>query len=200
MCQIAGFFNALLLFEAFSSLALVSISRYCCIVHPSKFSSVFSKKGTTFMILLTWALAILYAVPPFFGWSFYLYQPHKATCATELTENISYTITFAITAFIFPFILILILYFKIFRFIRATSRRLSLHTLQNVPQHNRKRTYKSLFHDFKVTRLLLVVVCVFVACWTPHIITNLVGKIHLLSFNNYTISKRLVKKININWN
>ena len=172
MCQIAGFFNSLLLYEALSSLALVSISRYCCIVQPSKFSSIFSKNRTIVMISLTWALSILCAIPPVFGWSRYLYQLSKATCDAQLSENLSYTIIFAIIVFVVPFILILVLYFKIFRFIRATSRRLRPHTLRNYSM----RTYKSLFHDFKVTKLLLVVVCVFVACWTPHIITHLLGK------------------------
>ena len=179
VCQIAGFFNSLLLFEALSSLALVSISRYCCVVQPSEFASIFTKKRTMLMISITWILSILCAIPPFCGWSRYLYQPSKATCVSELTEDISYTIIFAVIAFIVPFLLILIPYFKIFRFIRATSRRLSLHTLTNAP-HHRLRAYKSIFHDFKVTKLLLVVVCVFVACWTPHIITNLLGEVYYL--------------------
>lgn len=38
-----------------------------------------------------------------------------------------------------------------------------------------RKANRPTFQDFKVTKLLLVVVCVFVACWTPHIVVNLLN-------------------------
>ena len=171
VCQIAGFTNALFLFEALWSLALVSISRYWCIVQPAKFSSIFSRRRTMALITATWILSLLCSLPPLFGWSQYVFKIGKATCYFHLNGHLRYTVILAIAVFILPYILITVPYYRIFRFIRGHSRKLSVN---RVSANFRKGT-RSTFQDFKVTKLLLVVVCVFVACWTPHIIVNLLN-------------------------
>lgn len=169
VCRIAGFTNALFLFEALWSLALVSISRYWCIVQPAKFSYIFTRRRTMAMITATWILSFLCALPPLFGWSHFVFTIGKATCYFNLSEHLPYTIILAIVVFILPYILITVPYYRIFRFIRVHSRRLSVNSASF------RKTSRSTFQDFKVTKLLLVVVCVFVACWTPHIIVNLMN-------------------------
>lgn len=172
VCRIAGFTNALFLFEALWSLALVSISRYWCIVQPAKFSSIFTRRRTMAMITATWILSLLCALPPLFGWSQFVFTIGKATCYFYLSEHLPYTIILAIVVFILPYVLITVPYYKIFRFIRGHSRKMSVNSVS--AGQFRKGT-RSTFQDFKVTKLLLVVVCVFVACWTPHIIVNLMN-------------------------
>lgn len=171
VCQIAGFTNSLFLFEALWSLALVSISRYWCIVQPGKFSAIFTRRRTLAMITATWILSLLCALPPLFDWSKYVFTVGKSTCYFNLNEHFPYTIILAIVVFILPYILITVPYYRIFRFIRGHSRRMSINSIS---ASFRKAT-RSTFQDFKVTKLLLVVVCVFVACWTPHIIVNLMN-------------------------
>ncbi|XP_078345960.1 rhodopsin, GQ-coupled-like [Oculina patagonica] len=171
VCRFAGFTNALFLFEALWSLALVSISRYWCIVQPAKFSYIFTRRRTMAMITATWILSLLCALPPLFGWSRFVFTIGKATCYFNLSENLPYTITLAIVVFILPYILITVPYYRIFRFIRGHSRKLSVNSVTA----SFRKASRSTFQDFKVTKLLLVVVCVFVACWTPHIIVNLMN-------------------------
>lgn len=171
VCHIAGFTNAVFLFEALWSLALVSISRYWCIVQPAKFSTIFTRRRTMALITATWALSLLCALPPFFGWSHYSFRISKSTCYFDLRENIPYTVTLAIVVFILPYILITVPYYRIFRFIRGHSRKMSI----NGMSASVRKTNRPTFQDFKVTKLLLVVVCVFVACWTPHIVVNLLN-------------------------
>lgn len=171
VCRIAGFTNALFLFEALWSLALVSISRYWCIVEPGKFSSIFTRRRTMAMITATWVLSFLCALPPLFGWSFYGFIVGKSTCYFDLSQNLPYTITLAVVVFILPFILITVPYYRTFRFIRGHSRTMSIRGVSS----SLRKTYRPTFQDFKVTKLLLVVVCVFVACLTPHIVVNLLN-------------------------
>lgn len=64
VCSIPGFTNALFLLEALWSLALVSISRYWCIVQPGKFSVIFTRRRTMAMITATWFLSLFCALPP----------------------------------------------------------------------------------------------------------------------------------------
>lgn len=170
VCRIAGFTNALFLFEALWSLALVSISRYWCIVQPAKFSSIFTRRRTMAMITATWVLSLLCALPPLFGWSHYVFTIGKSTCYFKLSQHLPYTITLAIVVFILPYILITVPYYRIFRFIRGHSRKMSVNSMSSF-----RKSTRPTFQDFKVTKLLLVVVCVFVACWTPHIVVNLLN-------------------------
>ncbi|XP_068673233.1 melanopsin-A-like [Montipora capricornis] len=171
VCQIAGFTFALFLFEALWSLALVSISRYWCIVQPAKFSYIFTRRRTMAMIIATWALSLFCALPPLFGWSRYVFTVEKSTCYFDLREKkiLPYAVTLAIVMFIIPYILITVPYSSIFRFIRGHSRRMSVNSVSS----RFRKVSRPTFQDFKVTKLLLVVVCVFVACWTLHIVVNL---------------------------
>lgn len=178
VCRIAGLTFALFLFEGLWSLALVSISRYWCIVQPAKFSYIFTRRKTLAMIIGTWALSLLCALPPLFGWSRYVFTVDKSTCYFDLSEkrNLPYTVTLAIVMFILPYILITVPYSNIFRFIRGHSRRLSIKSGSS----SFRKTNRATFQDFKVTKLLLVVVCVFAACWTPHIVVNLLNGFNMI--------------------
>lgn len=99
-CNATGFVNSLLLFEVLYSLALVSVSRYCCVVSPSKFSTIFTRRRTYGIIAATWVLSIFSAAPPLFGWGLFQYEYGKATCArhrgkTEYFIHCS-TVTFTV--------------------------------------------------------------------------------------------------------
>ncbi|XP_031556288.1 melatonin receptor type 1C-like isoform X2 [Actinia tenebrosa] len=178
LCNIVGFINALLLFEVLYSLALVSISRYCCVVSPSKFSSLFTKQRTFFMIGGTWILSILCAVPPIFHWGSYHYEEGKAICVISMNESLSYTIVLAMVQFIIPFLLITVPYCKIFRFLQTHNRRLSANSITS---SFRRQSRTSLFHDFKMTKLLLIIVIFFVACWTPYSVVNLLAGFNIIN-------------------
>lgn len=188
LCQFAGFTNSLFFFEVLLSLPLVSVSRYWCIVRPAEFTTVFSKRRTYHMIAATWMVSILCAIPPFFGWSKFNFQEGKGTCALDTqrnTDSLTYTISIlVIVGFLIPFTLITVPYYKVFRFIRTHTRRMSQ---KRMPSFRRSRP-NSMFQDFKVTKLLLVVVCVFVACWTPNIVVSLVKSFYDL---NQSTQKKL---------
>lgn len=177
-CNVVGFINALLLFEVLYSLALVSISRYCCVVSPSKFSAFFTKRRTFFMIAGTWIFSILCALPPIFHWGYYHYEEGKATCVIAMNQSLSYTIVLAIVQFIIPFLLITVPYCKIFRFLRTHNRRLSANSITS---SFRRQSRTSLFHDFKMTKLLLIIVIFFVACWAPYSVVNLLGGFNIIN-------------------
>lgn len=171
-CNAVGFVNSLLLFEVLYSLALVSVSRYCCVVSPSKFSAIFTRKRTYGIISVTWIMSTLSAAPPLFGWGVFQFEYGKAICVIAVRQSISYTIVLALLQFTLPFLLITIPYFKIFRFLRTHNRRLSANSITS---SFRRQSRTSLFHDFKMTKLLLIVVCFFVACWAPYTVVNLLA-------------------------
>ena len=181
LCQFAGFTNSLFFFEVLLSLPLVSVSRYYCIVRPAQFTTLFSKRRTFRMIAASWLVSFICAIPPFFGWSEFTFQEGKGTCALALrsdTSTLTYTLLIlVIVGFSLPFLFIIVPYYNIFRFIRTHSRRMSISSSTSFAGHRRV----SLFQDFKVTKLLLVVVCVFVACWTPNIIFSLFKSFQVLS-------------------
>ncbi|XP_020904270.1 melatonin receptor type 1A-like [Exaiptasia diaphana] len=179
LCSAVGFVNSLLLFEVLYSLALVSVSRYCCVVSPSKFSAIFTRKRTYGIIAGTWIVSTFWAAPPLFGWGFFHFDFGKATCVIAVKQSISYTIVLTLLQFTIPFLLITVPYFKIFRFLRTHNRRLSANSITS---SFRRQSRTSLFHDFKMTKLLLIVVCFFVACWAPYTIVNLIAGFGIIPY------------------
>jgi hypothetical protein len=124
------------------------------------------------MIATTWILSTLCAVQPIFHWGSFHYEEGKATCVIAMSESLSYTIVLAIVQFIIPFLLITVPYCQIFRFLRTHNRRLSANSITS---SFRRQSRTSLFHDFKMTKLLLIIVVFFVACWTPFSVVNLLA-------------------------
>lgn len=177
-CNAVGFVNSLLLFEVLYSLALVSVSRYCCVVAPSKFSVIFTRRRTYGIIAATWVMSTISAAPPLFGWGLFQFEYGKAICVIGVQQSISYTIVLSLLQFALPFLLITVPYFKIFRFLRMHNRRLSANSITS---SFRRQSRTSLFHDFKMTKLLLIVVCFFVACWAPYTIVNLLAGFGLIN-------------------
>nr|XP_054750397.1 uncharacterized protein LOC129256151 [Lytechinus pictus] len=70
---------------------------------------------------------MLFALPPAIGWSRYEFVPDRAICTLKWSTNISYTVFVFSLGIFFPFIVIFVSYFRIFRTVRANFRRMRSH-------------------------------------------------------------------------
>ena len=67
LCSMVAYVSCLLLTVSIITLAAMSISRYFLITSLLRYMNVFKKQNTTWMIVLIWSFAALYAFPPFLG-------------------------------------------------------------------------------------------------------------------------------------
>jgi hypothetical protein len=177
VCKANGFMNSVCLFESMFSLIVLSGSRYWCILRPTTFQSVFSKRRTLFLLCLTWLCAIALSSAPLLGWSQFSHSKGKMMCISMWKNTISYTIFITLTVFILPSFAIIGIYYKIYKHIKSHERMLKLYRIASVCHlytQQRKNYTKSLFKDYQVTKLIWTLFVIFVASWFPYFGANLI--------------------------
>ena len=167
------------------SLALIAINRYFYVVQWTSYPSIFTPRRSMLFVGIVWLICVLLSIPPLFGWAEYRYIPGKSYCFVSWSSDVYYMYFMLTTCFFGPLSVVFASYFKILKFTREAKRRLNLHsekkkyqegpeTVQgnDVPVNQRKRTLFNMTQDeIKITNTLLIVVAVFLACWTPFAIT-----------------------------
>lgn len=179
-CKVNGLTNSVCLFESMFSLVVLGSSRYWCIVHPTMFQAVFSKRHTLFMIALSWLLALILSSPPLFGWSNFQSSAGKMMCISIWRHSISYTGFITVSVFLVPSIAIIAVYYRIYKHIKSHERLLKLYTpvtttaLGPSTTVRRKHFSKSIFKDYQITKLIWTLFVIFVASWVPYFGVNLI--------------------------
>lgn len=176
-CRLNGFMNSMCLFESMFSLLVLSGSRYWCILRPTTFQAVFSKRRTLYLLCSTWLIAIGFSSAPLLGWSKFIYSCGKMMCISMWKDTLSYTIFITLTVFVLPSCAIIGIYYKIYRHIKLHERVLKLYRIACVSQvytPHRKKLTKSLFKDYQVTKLIWMMFVIFVASWFPYFGVNLI--------------------------
>jgi hypothetical protein len=176
-CKLNGFMNSLCLFESMFSLLVLSGSRYWCILRPTTFQSIFSRKHTLFLLGTTWLVAFALSSAPLLGWSQFFQSKGKMMCISMWKDSISYTIFITLTVFILPSFAIIGIYYKIYKHIKSHEKMLKLYRIACVSQvyaTQRNNYTKSLFKDYQVTKLIWTLFIIFVASWFPYFGVNLI--------------------------
>ncbi|XP_074659292.1 uncharacterized protein LOC141912027 isoform X2 [Tubulanus polymorphus] len=163
MCQINGF--AMLFFFCVSvhTLMYISVHKYVTITHPfsERHKMTYAKVGV--MIAATYVISGILCVLTNFVLNHVLYKRNTSQCGPAYPNNPqTYVHTAIISAFtyIIPLIIMIVAYIRIFIEIRAYSKRLTVHS--NMDRHC------ILTRQKRATVTLVIVMCVFLLCWTPY--------------------------------
>ena len=184
-CKFLGFTTMLSFVSSVMSLAMIAVNRYFYVVQWKSHSFIFTPRRSMLFVGIVWLICVLLSIPPLFGWAEYRYIPGKSYCFVSWSSDVYYMYFMLTTCFFGPLSVVFASYFKILKFTREAKRRLNLHrekkkyqegpeTAQgnDVPVNQRKRTLFNMTQDeIKITNTLLIVVAVFLACWTPFAIT-----------------------------
>ncbi|KAJ7361896.1 Melatonin- receptor [Desmophyllum pertusum] len=84
-CRFHGFGALMFGMISLSTMGIIAVSRYFCVVKPEKYIVLFTKQRTLMYIGFVWFAAMVGSVPPFFfkngGFEF---QPGKAMCFVHI--------------------------------------------------------------------------------------------------------------------
>ncbi|CAL4173494.1 unnamed protein product, partial [Meganyctiphanes norvegica] len=169
-------------------LVALSIDRYDAITHPMNFSGSWQRARR--LVIVAWVLSAVFASP-----SLYLFSEVEYHCRTQcwlhMPEVIGwelYVWLVALTVFIFPTILITACYVIIVYTIWSKSAQMNAPTRHRAKTNGEKRKGGSGNEDasrrassrglipkakIKTVKMTLVIVFVFILCWSPYIVYNL---------------------------
>ncbi|XP_065307385.1 melanopsin-A-like [Dermacentor albipictus] len=136
-CKIHGTLSLCLTLANVFSILLIAVDRNCAVNSPLHYSMTITKKRTSGLIVSTWLVAIVVALPPLCGVSDIKYQESWAMCTVAWQDTgfltIAYSCVFCVVGFLLPFIRITWIYASMLKAARRNSActRLNFHAVGN---------------------------------------------------------------------
>ncbi|KAH7706937.1 CRE-TYRA-3 protein, partial [Aphelenchoides avenae] len=118
LCGIWATSDVLLCTASILNLCIISLDRYMAITSPLKYPRTRSKRMAIAMLSFVWGLSLIVCIPPWFvpGWGlFTTVKPNDGDFKCIYPPSVSYRIYSASGSFYIPLLVMLSVYFKIFR-------------------------------------------------------------------------------------
>ncbi|XP_046306106.1 melanopsin [Marmota monax] len=183
-CEFYAFCGALFGISSMITLTAIALDRYLVITRPLATIGMASKKRAAFFLLGVWFYALAWSLPPFFGWSAYVPEGLLTSCSWDymtFTPSVrAYTMLLVCFVFFLPLFVIIYCYIFIFRAIRETGR--ACEGCGESPR--RRRQWQRMQSEWKVAKIALLVILLFIVSWAPYSTVALVafaGYAHLLT-------------------
>ncbi|XP_070349792.1 melanopsin [Equus asinus] len=186
-CEFYAFCGALFGITSMITLTAIALDRYLVITHPLATVGVVSKRWAALVLLGIWLYALAWSLPPFFGWSAYVPEGLLTSCSWDymtFTPSVrAYTMLLMCFVFFLPLLVIVYCYVFIFRAIRETGRALqTFGAWEGGGECPRQR--QRLQSEWKMAKIVLLVILLFVLSWAPYSVVALVafaGYAHVLT-------------------
>ncbi|CAJ1076719.1 somatostatin receptor type 5-like [Xyrichtys novacula] len=170
-CKVCMTADAMSQFASTFCLTVMSIDRYLAVVHPIRSMKWRKPQVAKVFNGMVWVVSFLVVLPV----TVYSHvQEELNTCNITWPDpkelwSIAFILYTSILSFFGPLVVICICYLLIVIKVRSTSVRVGLTT--------RRKSER------KVTRMVVIIVLVFVLCWLPFFTTNIVNLIHIIPEN-----------------
>jgi hypothetical protein len=89
----------------------ISIDRYIGVTRPLRYNLIMTKRRVYIMIGFVWTLSLIVSLAPEIGWK----SPQKSKSVCEVNEDLAYAFFSASISFYIPLVIILIVYYRIFK-------------------------------------------------------------------------------------
>ncbi|XP_051872566.1 5-hydroxytryptamine receptor 5A-like isoform X2 [Pristis pectinata] len=195
LCQVWISFDVLCCTASIWNVTAIALDRYWSITRHLEYTLKTRKKISNIMIVLTWALSAVISLSPLFGWG-KTYSEQEEQC--QVSQEPSYTIFSTFGAFYLPLCVVLFVYWKIYKAakFRIGSRRTN--TITPMPEvvevkeasHQPEMVF-TVRHatvtfqtdgdtwreqkEKKAALMVGILIGVFVLCWIPFFITELIN-------------------------
>lgn len=174
-CKVCMTADTMSQFASTFCLTVMSIDRYLAVVHPIRSAKWRKPQVAKIFNSMVWIVSFLIVLPVTI---FSHVQEDFNTCNITWPEpnelwSIAFILYTSILGFFGPLFVICLCYLFIVIKVRSAGVRAGL--------TKRRKSER------KVTRMVVIIVLVFVICWLPFFTTNIVNLIHIIPENNTTI-------------
>ncbi|XP_006894549.1 PREDICTED: melanopsin [Elephantulus edwardii] len=186
-CEFYAFCGALFGITSMITLTAIALDRYLVITRPLATIGVVSKRRAALVLLSIWLYSLAWSLPPFFGWSAYVPDGLLTSCSWDyisFTPSVrAYTMLLFCFVFFLPLLVIIYCYIFIFRAIRETGRALqTFGVYEGASECPRQR--QRLQSEWKMAKIALLVILLFVISWAPYstvVLVAFAGYAHVLT-------------------
>lgn len=119
-CDVWAATDVLCCTASITSLCVISIDRYIGVTRPLKHRLIMTPRRACWLIVLVWISSFSIAVGPLFGWR----PPKDDPLECPLSNQVDYVVFSVIGSFYVPTLVIVVLYFKIYRAVCKESKKL----------------------------------------------------------------------------
>lgn len=166
-CQYGGYIAVSLSVASIHTLALMSANRYFRIANPIRYRRYFTKQKTMAMILVSWFYSMCAPLPYMLSGHKMVFHPSKFFCYLQIDSG-PFT-AFLVTVCIGPSITVIFYcYLRIFKIIQSHNKNFQT-------TGNGSSTVNE--EEIKITLTLFVIVVLFVLCWTPVLLIDVIDTI-----------------------
>ena len=162
-CEVSSSAQFIMALASLFIMGLIALNRYMKVVKPSLYIKFFPSKRVAWLYFgLVWAVSVLVATPPLYGWGKINFDSHFLLCSFNWKEGHFSFVILLVGLFDVTMVAIFYSYWKIYQTVKESTGNVNANVAQNgvgAPRFHRT--------DIDVLKTCLTVVCFFLITWFP---------------------------------
>lgn len=182
VCQLQGFCILLMCAISLQTLAVTAVNRYFRVVRSrALYMKIFNVKTTKTTITIVWIMALFAPLPYVVSGHEFSFHPAKVFCAHNAESLYKGYGAYLVLVFVaIPLIIIITCYASVFMAVRKHNLNFRFRCRSRSLRSQSKPSIDGRLSvdEVNITYTLLVVVCGFLACWTPVVVIDMIDFIN----------------------
>ncbi|XP_048575771.1 rhodopsin, GQ-coupled-like [Nematostella vectensis] len=178
LCSVGGVASYSFFFVSVITLVMLSVERFLALGFPLKYSSIVSRRVKAFIIWYPWLHSLVFAVLCL-AWFGIKYDPHGFDCGLRWrTRPFYFTFSVVFIHIALPLTLLTALNICTLCLVRRQHQRIA-NTCKTAGVNNTMANEKRALAEAKLTRVSMIIIFVFLICWSPYVVTRALAFINV---------------------